>query len=106
MYVCDKAVFSQILGESVKTLCNLLPQTNTYGSLNACERLNSICVYDNEAEDALVCLTVRGCIIQFIPLMSPAYLAILICCFQGRERSNISGTGLWKASFNEAAPRP
>lgn len=71
-----------------------------WNSMNACTL--SICAYDNEAWDAVVCLTLRGCIIQFIHLMRPTYLAILIC-FQG-ERSNISETTRSKPSFNKSAP--
>lgn len=72
--------------------------------VNACGCVFSICFYDNEVGDAVVCLTVRGCIIQFIHLMRPTYLAILIC-FQG-ERSNVSETAQSEPSFNKSAPCP
>lgn len=62
----------------------------------------SICAYDNEVRDVVVCLRVRGCIIQSIPLMRPAYLAILIS-FQG-VRSNIKETT--HPLFNKSAPCP
>lgn len=79
---------------------NSHPTLDYWNSMNAC--VLPICAYDNEAWDAVVCLTLRGCIIQFIHLMRPTCLAILIC-FQG-ERSNISETTRSKPSFNKSAP--
>lgn len=81
----------------------MLSQTSKT-AVYVCECVLSIFAYDNEAGYAVVCLTARGYIIQFIHLMRPTYLAILIC-FQG-ERSNISETTQSKPSFNKSAGCP
>ncbi len=81
-----------------------MPSWTSKRAENACEYTLSIRADDDEAGDAVVCLTVRGCIMQFIYIMRPAYLAILIC-FQG-ERSNISETTQSEPSFNKSAPCP
>lgn len=90
---------------------SLHPQTNpkettkkTKTAANADECVLSICAYDNEAGDAVVGLTMRGCIMQFIYLMRPTCLAIPIC-FQG-ERSNIGVTTQSEPSFNKSTPCP
>lgn len=103
VYVCGKDKSSQIFFEvsgNVLTAIQPFALLDYWNSMNAC--VLSICAYDNEAWDAVVCLTLRGCVIQFIHFMRPTYLAILIC-FQG-ERSNISETTQSKPSFNKSAP--
>ncbi len=83
---------------------NLMLSWTTEKGVNACVCAFPICAYDNEAGDAVVWLTVRGCIVQFIHLTRPTYLAILIC-FLG-ERSNISETTQSEPSFNKSAQCP
>lgn len=73
---------------------NVFTAIQPFAPLDCCNSMRACVlsprVYDNEACDAVVCLTLRGSIIQFIHLMRPTYLASLIC-FQG-DRSKISET--------------
>lgn len=107
--MCVAKRFLSNLWKSVEMLCNRSGQPHALSwtteiAVNAGECALWICAYDNEAGDAVVCLTVRGCIMQFIHLMRPTYLAILIC-FLG-ERSNISETTQSEPSFNKSARCP